>query len=108
MILIEPEEGIADEEIPHFVAAVVEDERAPILVFGLAGVGVFVQVGAVELGQTMRVLGKMAGNPVQNDANAALVEGLSQLTVRSAETARRYWASGGRADGQRGRRLPRS
>ena len=63
MIFVEPEEGVRGQEIAHFVAAEVEDQRAPILVLALARIGVLVEIGAVELRQAVRVLRKMRRAP---------------------------------------------
>src|SRR5206468_4701800 len=59
VIFVEPEKPVADEKIAHLVAAVIENERAPILMLALTGVLVLVEVGAVELGQRVCVLRKM-------------------------------------------------
>ena len=69
VVVVEPEQAVGDEEIAHLVAAVVEDERAPVGVLALARVAVFVEVGAVELGQPVCVLGEMARHPVQDHAD---------------------------------------
>ena len=52
VILVQPEERVADQEIAHLVAAVVENQRAPILVLALARIHVLVQIGAVEFRET--------------------------------------------------------
>ena len=72
--LVEPVEGVGDEEVADLVAAVVEDERAPVGVLALAGVGVLVQRGAVEAGQRPVVAGEVGRHPVDDDADAPLVE----------------------------------
>jgi len=60
-VLVEPEQGITDQEVADLAAAVVEDERAPILVFAEARVGVFVEMGAVEVTQAVLVARKVRG-----------------------------------------------
>ena len=47
--LLEPEQRVAQEERPHLVAAVVEDQRAPVPMLALARIGVLVERRAVEL-----------------------------------------------------------
>ena len=74
VVAVEPGQGVGDEEAAHLVAPVVEDERAPVHVRALPRVGVLVEVRAVELGQGERVPREMRGHPVENDADAALVE----------------------------------
>ncbi len=44
----QPVERVRQQEIAHFIAAEVEDERAPFAMLALARVGVFVERGAVE------------------------------------------------------------
>src|SRR2546430_12452534 len=53
--IFEPEQRIRDQEIAHFVAAEIENERAPILMLALARIHVLVKIRAVEFGQRMRV-----------------------------------------------------
>ena len=73
VISLHPVQRVRDQEVLHLVAAVVEDLRAPVAVLAQARVGVFVQRRAVELGETMRVLRKMRGHPVEDHADAGLV-----------------------------------
>ena len=55
VVLVEPEQGVGEQEVADFVPAVVEDQRAPVAVFALARIGMFVQRGAVELPQAVAV-----------------------------------------------------
>jgi hypothetical protein len=57
----EPPERAGDEEIAHFVAAVVENVGIPVGMIALARVEMLVQRGAVEAAERERVLGKMRG-----------------------------------------------
>ena len=68
--LIQPEQRAGKQERAHFVAPVVIDERAPVLVFALARVGVLVKVRAVEEGEAVPVFGEMRRHPVDDDARA--------------------------------------
>ena len=61
VVLLQPEHRVRDQEGADLVAAVVEDQRAPIAMLALARIGVLVQGGAVEECQAVRVLGKCAG-----------------------------------------------
>ena len=63
VILLDPEQRIRDQEIAHFVAAVVEDLRAPLRVLAAPRIGVLVQVRAVELGEPVRVAAESAPAP---------------------------------------------
>ena len=63
VILLQPEQRVRDEERADLVAAVVEDQRAPIAMLAFARIGVLVERGAVEERQPVRVLGKMRREP---------------------------------------------
>ena len=73
MIFVEPEKRVADEEITHFVARVIKDERAPILMFSLPRVHVFIEIGAIKLGQRMRIFRKMRRHPIHDHADVGLM-----------------------------------
>ena len=89
--LAEPVEGVGDRKRPHLGPAVVEHERAPVGVLGPCGVGVLVERGAVEAGEGAVVAGEVGGDPVDDDAEAALVEVVDEPAevVRVAEAGRR-------------------
>ena len=79
------------QERPHLVAAVVEDQRAPVAVLALARIGVLVERGAVELGQAVPVLREVAGHPVEDHADAVAMARVHEVAevVRRAEAAGR-------------------
>ena len=70
MILIQPEKCVRHQEVPDLVSAVIEDQRVPVLLDPLTGVGVFIEVGSVEVFKGMGVPGKMGRNPIQDDAQS--------------------------------------
>ena len=72
----------------HFVAVVIEDGRLPIGMKTLARIGVLVEMRAVEVGQPVLVVGKVRWHPVEDDADAALVQVVDQVheILRRAET----------------------
>ena len=80
MKLIEPEQRVADQEIPHLVASEIENERAPILLFALPRIGMLVKIGTVKLGQSMSVLREMSRHPIHDDADPFLVKMIDQET----------------------------
>ena len=79
VIFVEPKESVADEKIAHLVAAVIEDERAPILVLALARIHVLVKIGAIELGQRVRILRKMRRHPVHDHADTGLMTFVDEM-----------------------------
>ena len=48
VIFVQPEKRVREQKILHFVAAVVEDQRAPVGMRALARIGVLVEMRAVE------------------------------------------------------------
>ena len=83
----QPVERVRQQEIADLVAAEVEDERAPFAVLALARVGVFVEGGAVEAPQSVGVAREVAGDPIENHAQAGLMAGVDEIAevVGSAE-----------------------
>ena len=71
---VEPEAGARDQEASDLVTAVVEDPALPVRLHPLAGVGVLVQVRAVELRQPEGVGGEVRRHPVEDDPDAGAVE----------------------------------
>src|SRR6266699_3377179 len=59
VILIEPEQGIAQQEIAHFAPPVVEEESVPVRLESLARIGMLVQVRPVEIAEAVLIGGKM-------------------------------------------------
>ena len=72
--LLEPVEGVGDEEVAHLGPAVVEDVGAPLRVPAEPGVGVLVEGQSVEACERPLVGGEVAGHPVEQDADAGPVQ----------------------------------
>ena len=89
---VAPEQRVGDEEIAHLVAAVIENERAPVLMRALARVFVLVQGGAVEVRQRPVIARKMRRHPVNDDADAGFVQRIDE----KLKIIRRAKAAGGR------------
>src|SRR5438132_2597938 len=92
VILVEPEERIRDEKIADFIAPEIKNERAPIRLLALARVHVFVKIGAIEFGQTMRVFREMRRHPIHDHANTGLMTAVDKM----AKLVRFSEATGGR------------
>ena len=75
-----PVQGVALQEVFHFVSTEVVNQGVPVLVVAFARVGVFVQRGAVKLGQTVIVGREMADHPVEDNADALVVRSFNQCT----------------------------
>src|SRR5581483_4279865 len=91
MVLLDPEEGVRNQEIFHLRTPVVKHKRVPVRLHALARIGVFVEMRAVEESQSVSVVRKMGRNPIQDDADALLVQRVHQIheIVRRAEPAGR-------------------
>ena len=79
MEVLEPVQGVGDQEVAHLMAAVIEDERPPVGMGAAAGVGMLVHRGAVEVRQGPLVAGEVCRHPVENDADAARMEDVDEL-----------------------------
>ncbi len=90
--LLEPVRRVRDQEVAHLATAEVEDVGAPVHLLAALGVGVLVERGPVEAGQRPLVLGEVRGHPVDDDADAGLV----QLVDQVAELVGGAEARGGR------------
>ncbi len=62
-----------------FVAAVVVDERAPVGMSPLAGIGVLIEVRAVELREAVSIAREMRGSPVQEDTDPSLMTAIDEF-----------------------------
>ena len=96
VVLVQPVEGVRQQVVADLVAAVVEDQRAPVAMLPLAGVGVFEERRAVEPRQRVRVAWKVPGHPVEDHADTCLVADVHERLelLRRAETARRRVEAG--------------
>ena len=73
VILVQPEQRVGDQKVPDLVAAVVEDQRAPLAMLALARVGVLVERRAVEAREPVGVLREVPGHPVEDHADIMLM-----------------------------------
>jgi hypothetical protein len=89
--LLEPEQRVRDQEIAYLAAAEVEYVGAPIELLAAARVAVLVQRGAVEAAERELVLREVRGHPVDDDADAGVVQRVDEVAevVRVAEAGRR-------------------
>ena len=87
----QPEQRVGDEEVADLVAAVVEDQRAPVRVRAAARVGVLVERGAVEAREREVVAREVRRDPVEDHADPVLVHAVDELAevVGRAEARRR-------------------
>ena len=79
VVLAQPEERVREQEVAHLGPAVVEDERAPVGMRAAARVGVLVEVRPVEVGERPVVAREVGGDPVEDHADAALVQAVDEV-----------------------------
>ena len=78
VVLAQPVEGVGDEEVADLVAAVVEDQRAPVGVGAAARVGVLVERRAVEAREREVVAREVRRHPVEDHAEPVLVQAVDK------------------------------
>ena len=76
---VQPEAGVAQKVAAHLAARIVKEHCAPLGDFAPAGIGMVVQVRAVEAEQTHLVAREVGGHPVQNHADAGLVAAVNEV-----------------------------
>src|ERR1700730_1359632 len=98
MVFVEPEQSVCDQEVPNFAPPEVKNECAPIAVFALPRISVFVKTCTVKLSQPESILGEVTRNPVQDDSDSLLVTAIDEMAkfVRISKTARWRGITGGR------------
>ena len=79
MIFVKPGSARCLSKIPHLISAVIEDVAFPVRVKPLLHIRVFIEVGAVIIDQSMLVRGKMGRHPIEDDANAVLVQIINEI-----------------------------
>ena len=78
VVLAQPVLGRREEEAPHLVPAVVEDEALPVGVEAQPWIGVLEEVCSVEIGQCELVGREVGRHPVEDHADAGAVELVDQ------------------------------
>src|SRR6185295_8581956 len=67
---VEPKKRVADQKTLHFMPPIIENVAFPIRMVTLAWVGMFIEMGAVEIAEPMLVAGEMRRHPIENYADA--------------------------------------
>ena len=97
MVAIEPEHTAGKQEAAHLAAAVVENQRLPVGMKSLAGIGMLVEMRAIEVGEAVTIGGEVGRHPVKNHADAVLVQAVHQIhEVLWCAVARRWREVAGR------------
>src|SRR5271165_32744 len=91
MILVKPEQRAGKQEGAHFIALVIVNQGAPILMFSLARVCMLVKVRAVEERESVPILGEMGWNPIQYYPQPRLVSFVHEISEVVGGTVARGW-----------------
>ena len=89
--LVQPIQRVGNKEVADLGAPVVEDVGTPVGVLALAGVGMFVEGGAIEAGEAPLVLREVRGHPVDDHADAAAVENIDHRPQLVGCAVARSW-----------------
>jgi hypothetical protein len=73
-VALDPEQRVRGEEVADLVPAVVVDQRLPVVMEALPRIGVLVERRAVEIGEPVRVVGKMPGTQSSRHADPRFVQ----------------------------------
>src|SRR4028118_740173 len=79
VVLVEPEQGVGNQEVADFVAVVVEHQRTPLFMFSFTRVRMLVEWGAIKERQTVAIFGEVTGHPVHNHPNPVLVALVNEI-----------------------------
>ena len=78
MIALAPEQRVSEQEVNNLVPAIIEDQRAPILVRAFPGIFMFVETRAIETRQCPIIPGKMRRNPIDNDSDTCFMQRIDE------------------------------
>ena len=79
VIPVHPETGVGEQKAAHLAPGKVEQLGAPLGDLAPAAVGMIVETGAVKAVQADLILGKVAGHPVQDHADARLMAAVDEI-----------------------------
>ena len=82
--LLQPVQRVGDQEVAHLLTSEVEDVGAPLGVLAALRVGVLVQRRAVEARQRPVVLREVRRDPVEDHADAGLVQPVDRSSGSSS------------------------
>ena len=89
--LFNPEQRVGQQEVAHFVSAVVENQRAPLGMFAQSRILMFITRGSVKATQCPIVLGKMRGHPIQQHTNPCGMHRIDKESKIVWRTMARCW-----------------
>ena len=79
MEFIQPVKSVGHQEVSYLVATKVENQGPPIGLFPAGGIRMFIEFGAIKVGERKLVFGEMAGNPVHDHPDSRLVQFIYQI-----------------------------
>jgi hypothetical protein len=79
VVFARPVQGVREQEVAHLVAPVAKDQRSPVRVGAAARVFVLVERGAVEASEREVVARKVRRHPVEDHADAAVMQPVDEV-----------------------------
>ena len=67
--LLDPVNGIGDQEILHFIFSIIENLSTPVGMLTFSGICILIKAGAVKFSKSLCVPRKMCRYPVKNDTD---------------------------------------
>ena len=74
MVMLDPEQRISDQEVPHFRFSIVKDLRAPVRMLTLSRVRIFISRGSVKISESVGISREMSRYPVKDDTDLIAVQ----------------------------------
>src|SRR5688572_2861748 len=78
MVAIQPIESAVEKEVSDFDAIVIEDAAVPVRMVTKPWVGMIVEMRAVKLGESMRIVWKMRRSPVHQHTDSGLMSRIDE------------------------------
>ena len=79
VVLVDPVHDVGDQEVADLGFAQVKDLGAPVGVLAAAGIRIFKDAAAVESGKAVGIRTEVGGNPVKDNTDACLMQGIDQV-----------------------------
>src|SRR5678815_3956977 len=92
MVFVEPEQSARHQEAAYFIPTVVKDVGLPVRMKPLSRICMLKQMGAVEIGESVRIRREVRRYPVENDSDSLLVQKVHQVHEVLRRTVARGWS----------------
>jgi hypothetical protein len=79
VIFVQPVQGAAEKKTPYFVPIIVENKTVPIGMNTLSGITVLIEMGSIEISQSVFIIGEMGRYPIEDDTYVMLVQIINEV-----------------------------